>query len=578
MFNFKNELENCLEKIIKNAYPNLNLTNFEFTVIVPPQLAFGDYSTNLIFKLAPIVKEDDKVISQKIVTLLWQENCFKNYFSKLEVAGRGYLNFFIKEDLLKEVLKEILKKKDKFGSSTIGKGKTVVVDYSSLNVAKLMHVGHLRSTIIGQAIYNLYKFLGYTTIGDNHLGDWGTHFGKLIYAYKNFADKKKLQRNFIEEITKLYVDFNQRAKTEPKLDDCAREETKKFQHGNKENIKIWKYFVKESLKEFNRLYKRLDIKIDFTLGESFYQLMLKDIIDEAVKRKVALVSEGALIILLEKYKLPPLLIKKTDGATMYSTTDLATLKYRQKKWQPVKILYIVSNEQAGYFQQLFKAGELLGYLKPGVAHHLKFGMVLSEKGKKFSTREGEVVLLDHFIDEAINRAYKIVNEKNPKLSPAQKKKIAEVVGLGALKYNDLSQNRKTDISFNWDKMLDFQGNSAPYLQYTYARIQSILRKAKIKNLTKFNPELLKEQKEINLIRQLNNFSGVIERAAEDCLPNILAEYLYKLANDFNNYYEAFPVIKAEKEKRLARLALIFSVAQVLKNGLTMLGIKTLEVM
>jgi len=578
MFNLKNELKNCLEKIIKNAYPNLNLADFEFAVVVPPQLAFGDYSTNLIFKLAPIVKEDVKVINQKVVTLLWQENCFKNYFSKLEVAGRGYLNFFIKEDLLKEVLKKILKNKDKFGSSLTGKGKTVVVDYSSLNVAKLMHVGHLRSTIIGQAIYNLYKFLGYKTIGDNHLGDWGTHFGKLIYAYKNFADKKKLRKNFIEEITKLYVEFNQKAKNNPKLDEFARLETKKFQHGNKENIKIWKYFVKESLKEFNRLYKRLGIKIDYTLGESFYQSMLKKIISEALKKKVAIHSEGAIIIPLEKFKLPPLMIQKSDKATLYGTTDLATIKYRMKKWQPNKIFYVVSNEQAGYFPQVFKAGELLGYLKPGVAQHVKFGMVLNEKGKKFSTREGEVVLLDHFIDEAINRAYKIVNEKNPKLSPSQKKKIAEVVGLGALKYNDLSQNRLTDISFNWNKMLDFQGNSAPYLQYTYARIQSILRKAKIKSLTRFNPELLKEKKEINLIRQLNNFKGAIERAAENCLPNILADHLYKLANDFNNYYEEVPVIKTEKERRLARLALIFSVAQVLKNGLTILGIKTLEKM
>ncbi len=576
MFNLKNELENCLKKIIKNAYPNLNLADFKFAVVVPPQLIFGDYSTNLLFKLAPRVKENVKIISQKIVTLLWQENCIKNNFSKIEIAGKGYLNFFIKEELLTEILKEILKKKNKFGAYQIGKDKTVVIDYSSPNVAKLMHVGHLRSTIIGQAIYNIYKFLDYKTIGDNHLGDWGTHFGKLIYAYKNFADKKKIQKNFIKEITKLYVDFNQQAKTNPKLGDYAREETKKFQHGNQENLKIWKYFVKESLKEFNRLYKRLGIKINYTLGESFYQPMLKKIIAEALKKKVAIHSEGAIIIPLEKFKLPPLMIQKSDGATLYGTTDLATIKYRMKKWQSDKIFYVVSNEQAGYLPQVFKAAELLGYLKPGVTYHLKFGMVLSENGKKFSTREGEVVLLDHFIDEAINRAYKIVNEKNPKLTETQKRKIAEIVGMGALKYNDLSQNRLTDIFFNWDKMLDFQGNSAPYLQYTYARIQSILRKAKIKSLTRFNPELLKEKKEINLIRQLNNFSETIERAARVCLPNILAEYLYKLANDFNIFYESLPVLKTEKEIRMSRLALITSVAQVLKNGLTLLGIKTLE--
>ena len=577
MLNIKTILKESLAGILKKVYQTVEKQGLDYDITFSANPAFGDYSTNVFFKLGQITKENQATMSKKIIGALWQEKNIKDNFSKIELAS-GYLNFFIKEKRLYQNLQEVLKKKDKFGALAIGKGKTLVIDYSSPNVAKLMHVGHLRSTIIGQALYNIHKFLGYQVIGDNHLGDWGTHFGKLIYAYKNFAAKEKIKKNFIEEVTKLYVDFNRRAKLDPRLDEAARIETKKFQEGDKENMKIWKYFVKESLKEFNHLYKRLAVKIDFTLGESFYQPMLKEIIKEAKNKKVAQISEGALIIPLAKFKLPPLLIQKSDGATMYATTDLATIKYRIKKWRPEKILYVVSNEQAGYFPQVFKAAELLGYLKPDIAYHVKFGMVLGEAGKKFSTRAGEVILLDHFLDEAINRAYKIVSEKNPKLKEGEKREIAEVVGLGALKYNDLSQNRLTDIAFNWDKMLDFQGNSAPYLQYTYTRIQSILRKAKINKLKKFNPAFLKDQRELLIMRQLVNFSEIVERAGKDYLPNILCDYLYKLASDFNGFYESLPVLKEKEGVRTARLSLITGVAQVIKIGLNLLGIKTLNKM
>jgi len=577
MLNIKTILKESLAGILKKVYQTVEKQGLDYDITFSANPAFGDYSTNVFFKLGQITKENQATMSKKIIGALWQEKNIKDNFSKIELAS-GYLNFFIKEKRLYQNLQEVLKKKDKFGALAIGKGKTLVIDYSSPNVAKLMHVGHLRSTIIGQALYNIHKFLGYQVIGDNHLGDWGTHFGKLIYAYKNFAAKEKIKKNFIEEVTKLYVDFNRRAKLDPRLDEAARIETKKFQEGDKENMKIWKYFVKESLKEFNHLYKRLAVKIDFTLGESFYQPMLKEIIKEAKNKKVAQISEGALIIPLAKFKLPPLLIQKSDGATMYATTDLATIKYRIKKWRPEKILYVVSNEQAGYFPQVFKAAELLGYLKPDIAYHVKFGMVLGEAGKKFSTRAGEVILLDHFLDEAINRAYKIVSEKNPKLKEGEKREIAEVVGLGALKYNDLSQNRLTDIAFNWDKMLDFQGNSAPYLQYTYTRIQSILRKAKINKLKKFNPAFLKDQRELLIMRQLVNFSEIVERAGKDYLPNILCDYLYKLASDFNGFYESLPVLKEKEGVRTARLSLITGVAQVIKIGLNLLGIKILNKM
>ncbi|MBU4056635.1 arginine--tRNA ligase [Patescibacteria group bacterium] len=594
---YKKEIYNLIEKALKDLgieeVPN-------FTVSYPPNEKMGDYTTNAamiaakIWKKAPMEIADaikSKVKSPRTTSLRGRQK--SKVVEKIEVAPPGFINFYLKPEVVQKNLATILKQKDKFGSTwfdkthhksltasgkaiKIGKGKTIVIDYSAPNIAKMMHVGHLRSTIIGQAIYNIYKFLGYKTIGDNHIGDWGTHFGKLIYAYKNFANKKDLKKNFAKEMNRLYVDFNVRAKEDEKLNDYARVETKKFQEGDKENIKIWKYFARESIKEFNRIYKMLGVKIDYALGESFYQKMLGEIISSAFKKGVASRSQGAIIIPLEKYNIPPLMIQKSDGATLYGTTDLATIKYRMKKWNPKKILYIVANEQAGHFTQVFKSAEILGFIAPKQAIHVKFGMVLGPDGKKFSTREGKVILLKDLFGEAISRARKIVQEKNPKLSDAEKRKISKVVGIGAIKYNDLSQNRFTDITFNWDKMLDFRGNSAPYLQYTYARIKSILRRAKVSAAIKFKQELLNDEKELVILRQLILFDEVVERAGEEFMPNIIAEYLYKLANNFNLFYELVPVLKAEKDLRQARLALISAVAITLKNGLKLLGIETLE--
>lgn len=586
---YKQQIHDLIEKALKD----LGIQEIPiFSVSYPPDAQMGDYMTNAAMIAAKILKKSPFEVAKEIESSFdkLRMTLKEDLFEKIEIAPPGFINFYLKPEIAQKNLANILKQKDKFGSSKAEKGKIVVIDYSQPNIAKRMHVGHLRSTIIGQAIYNIYKFEGYKTKGVNHIGDWGTHFGKLIYAYKNFvypeqgrgADKKRfdsahrraLKENFAKEMNRLYVDFNARAKEDEKLDDYARAETKKFQEGDKESVKIWKYFVQESMKEFDRVYKMLGVKIDYTLGESFYQPMLKDIISEALEKGIAFKSQGAIIIPLDRYNLPPFMIRKTDGATLYGTTDLAAMKYRVNKWKAEKILYVVANEQAGHFQQLFKAGELMGYIKPGMAEHIKFGMVLGADGKKFSTREGKVILLEDLLSEAIDRAKKIVDEKNPKLADREKKKISKAVGIGAIKYNDLSQNRLTDISFNWDKMLDFRGNSAPYLQYTYARIKSILRKSKPAG--KINPELLEDEKELAILRQLVLFDEIIERAGEECMPNIIADYLYGLANNFNAFYEAVPVLKAEKDLRQARLGLISAVAVTLKNGLKLLGIETLE--
>lgn len=568
---FKQQIYNLIEKSLKN----LGISQMPvFRVSYPPDPRFGDYSTNAAIVAAKILKKPPMEIADAIKSNV--ESRMSKVVGKIQVAPPGFINFTLKREIVQKNLANILKLKNKYGSSKVGKRKTVIIDYSAPNIAKMMHVGHLRSTIIGQAIYNIYSFLGYRVIGDSHIGDWGTQFGKLIYAYKYFADKKKLKKNFIGEITKLYVDFNARAKLDIKLDGFAREETKKFQEGDRKNVKIWKYFVRQSIKEFNRIYRMLGIKIDYTLGESFYHPMLKSIIQEALKKNVAVFSQGAVIIPLEKYNMPPFMIRKSDGATLYGTTDLATIKYRKKKWKPAKIIYVVANEQAGHLAQLFKAAEILGYIKHGEAIHVKFGMVLGFDGKKFSTREGKIVLLENLLNEAIGRAYKIAEEKNQKLPAREKKNIAAIVGIGAMKYNDLSQNRLSDIVFDWDKMLNFSGNSAPYLQYTYARIRSILRKSKMPK--KYNAILLTDPKEAALLKSLAKFPEAIEEASAQYNPNIIANYLYILANHFNLLYEALPVLKAEKDLRQARLALILSVSIVIKNGLKLLGIEVLEKM
>ncbi len=583
---FKKQIHDLIEKALKD----MGIVEMPgFNVSYPPSEKMGDYTTNVALIAAKILKKAPMEVAEavKLKVVLQpalnrrgkqaqDDKLQKGIIEKIEIVQPGFINFYLKPEIAQKNLNAILKQKDKYGSSKTGKGKIIVVDYSAPNIAKMMHVGHLRSTVIGQAVYNIYKFLGYKAIGDNHIGDWGTHFGKLIYAYKNFCDQKNLKENFILEMNRLYVDFNSRAKEDEKLNDYAREETLKFQEGDKENVRIWKYFVRESMKEFDKIYKILGVKIDKTLGESFYQPMLKDVITEAVKKGIAEHSEGALIIPLDKYNLPPYMIQKTDGATLYGTTDLATLKYRAEKWNAEKIIYVVANEQAGHLAQLFKVGELMGYIKAGDAVHVKFGMVLGADGKKFSTREGKVILLEEVLNEAINRARKIVEEKNSKLSKAEKEKIARTVGIGAIKYNDLSQNRLTDITFNWDKMLDFRGNSAPYLQYTYARIQSILRKGKVRGVLKFNSALLKDERELAVLRRLALFDEIIERAGEEMMPNIIADYIYNLANSFNAFYENVPVLGAEKDVRIARLGLIMGVAIVIKNGLRLLGIDTLE--
>lgn len=535
----------------------------------------GDYATNIAMVIAKQLGKNPMKIAILLCDEIKSEKKYKKSLKKIEAANPGFINFFISQESSISELKKVLKKKEKYGQSKIGKGKTIIIDYSGVNIAKPFGIGHLRSTIIGQAIYNLYKFLGYKTIGDNHIGDWGTQFGKLIYAIKKWGSEKEIAKKPVKSLVALYVKFHQEAEKKPGIEKEGRKWFKKLEEGDKEAKRLWGKCVKWSLEEFERVYKILGIKIDFTLGESFYEPMLKDVIRETLDKKIAIKSQGAIIIRYPYDALPPFMIRKSDGATLYATRDLATIKYRRERFKPYKIIYEVGADQTLHFKQLFWAAELLGWGKREDYVHIAHGMMRLATGR-MRTRKGEIILLEDVLKEAVKRAEEIVEEKNPGLKVKEKKKIAEIVGIGAVKYNDLSRRPLTNIVFNWEKVLNLQGSSGPYLQYTYARAKSIIRKSKTKEM-KFKGKEFKEKKEIQILKQLAEFPEVVMKAAENHSPNLICNYIFDLAQNFNAFYESVPVLK-EKSNNLKRmrLALVEATAQVIKNGLSLLGIEVLE--
>ena len=562
-----------IKKFLKKAITD----DIEVEIVIPEQEQFGHYSTNIAMRLAKIKGKNPVVIAKTIVDFL-QKKAPKGFFEKIEVVDPGFINFWIAPKTFQKELVKIIKAKNKWGKQEKGSKKTIIIDYCGINIAKPMSVGHLRSTIIGQSLYNIYKFNNWKVISDNHLGDWGKQFGVLIAAYKEEMAFEKLginKKNLeIDDLMKLYVDYTNRIKKDPGLEEKAREEVKKLQEGDRENTKIWKKFQKITFHELQKIFKMLEIKMDYHLGESFYNPMLGAVVRDALNKKVAVKSDGAVVIFTDKEK-APFIIQKSDGAYLYATTDIATIKYRIEKFKPAAIVYITGNEQSLHFEQLFKAVKSLGIIKNETLMHVKFGLILSEDMKKLSTREGKHISLEHLLNESIVRAKKIIDEKQPKLNKKRKTEIAKVIGIGAIKYNDLSQNRQSDIAFNWDRMLNFEGNSAPYLLYSYARLRSILRKAK---LGKYDPKYLNEKIELKLINDLEEFPDILQRIINNYYPHILAEYLYKLAGDANSFYHSLPVLNAEKGVKESRLALIKVVSEVLKTGLNLLGIETVEQM
>ncbi len=573
-------IKSLIEKSIKELQKAKKMPKFDIPEIQlehPGEKIHGDYATNVAMVIAKQIGKNPLEIAE-IMSEKFKAKSEK-LFEKIEVAKPGFINFFLSSDFLINELKIILKEKDRYSSSREGNGKIVIIDYSSPNIAKPFGIGHLRSTIIGQSIYNIYKFLGWKCIGDNHWGDWGTQFGKLIVAIKKWGGKKNKDFS-ISDLEKLYVRFYRESEKNSELEKEAREWFKKLEQGDREAKRVWKLCVDLSLKEFDKIYKLLGVKIDYALGESFYHGMLKEIIREAIKKKIASKSKGALIIKYSKDKLSPAMLLKSDGATTYLTRDLATVKYRLKRWKPDLIIYEVGVDQTLHLKQLFLTAELLGWAKREEFFHVAHGLYRTPTGK-FSTRKGETVHLEGILKEAIEKAQKVVEKSgtNRGLSKEEKEKIAKMVGIGAVKYNDLSQHYSKDIIFDWNKILNLKGNSGPYLQYTFARCQSVLGKAKIKispekiRITDFNSE------EENILRTICKFSEIIQEAAQKFSPHLICNFAFDLAQKYNLFYGLNPIIKAQTpELKIFRIAITACVAQVLKNTLDLMGISAPEKM
>ena len=534
---------------------------------------FGDFQTNFAMMSSKLIGKNPREIANTII-----ENFEKNdIIEKLEVAGPGFINIFLKNSFLNEEIKKL--ENEKYDFSFLNTGKTVIIDYSSPNIAKRMHIGHLRSTIIGDSIKRILNFLGFKTLADNHIGDWGTQFGKLIVAYKNWLDKKAYEEDPIGELERIYVLFSDKAKKDPTLEDEAREELKKLQLGDEDNQKLWKEFIDISLKEYNKVYERLDVNFDYYYGESFYNDMMPSVLEELKKKNIAREDQGALVVFFEDDKLPPAIVQKKDGSFLYTTSDLATMKFRKNELKVDEAVYLTDDRQQNHFKQVFEIGKMLGEPYDYKKTHIVFG-IMRFGDQIFSSRSGNTIRLVDLLDEAKKQVKKVINEKNPNIPEEEKEKIAETIGSGAIKYFDLSQNRTSDITFTWEKVLNFEGNTGPYLQYTYVRIMSIFRKLEEENINVENTDIILDEMagiERELASELLKFPQAVVKSYENFRPNIIADYLFDTAKLFNSFYNSSSILKEEDKQVMdARILLAKKTAFVLKEGLELLGIKTVN--
>jgi arginyl-tRNA synthetase len=535
---------------------------------------FGDYQSNVAMVLAKKQRQNPRDLATRIVDAFDPAGLC----DKPELAGAGFLNFRLLPCLLSKRVCDLLSD-PMLGTPQAADPKTIIIDFSSPNVAKPMHVGHIRSTILGDSLARIARFLGHDVVTDNHVGDWGTQFGKIIYGWKHLLDRDHLAGAPIAELLRLYRDVNALEAADPTVVTAVRQELVRLQQGDTENLEIWRKTVELSWNEFTRLYEMLDIRFDEHLGESFYNAMLAPLVDRLLAEGHAEISEGAVCIffpdvpeLAEK----PCLIRKSDGGFLYATTDLATLEYRQERWNPDAVWYVTGAPQALHFKQVFAASQHMGIR--GELRHIAFGSILGEDRKIMKTRSGDNVELGAVLTEAVTRAAGLVKQKNPDLPEGEVETLAGIIGLGAVKYAELSQHRLTDYVFSWDKMLAFQGNTAPYLQNAFVRIRSIFRRTTEPWHPSGRPPHLAEPEEHALALKLNQFGEVLPEVLEDFRPNILANYLYDLANTFHSFYEKCPVLKAEPATRDDRLLLCEVCARILSTGLSLLGIRCPEKM
>ena len=577
-------IQSILTKKLSEALAQASLPETgELTQATDPR--FGDYQTNVALVLGKQRGENPRDLARKIVAHL----DVSDFSEPPTVAGAGFINFKLRQTFVERQTLEV-SRDQRFGVSETESPRRVVIDFGSPNVAKPMHVGHIRSMVLGDALARVAKFLGHEVIRDNHIGDWGTQFGMVIWGWKNRLDRQALQRGPLAEIVRVYKETNELAGTDPDVREACRRELVKLQAGEKENTDIWNECVAFSMQDFDRVYKLLDIHYDLQCGESFYNDRLPGVVDRLLKGGIAEISEGAVVVFFRDDREladKPLIIRKRDGGFNYATTDVATIDYRVNELKTDTIWYVVGAPQILHFKQIFAVARREGYTAD--LRHVTFGSILGEDRKLMKTRSGENVPLRELLEEACRRARKIVDEKNPDLGEEEKNDIAEKIGIGAVKYADLSQFRTTDYIFSWDKMLSLHGNTAPYLQNAYVRIRSIFRKADVAAplgrgesrrrsavATNSDKLVLIDPAELDLAKRLCQFAEIIPQVLNGFRPNILANYLFELANSFHAFYEACPVLKSDEPARSSRLALCELAGRVLQKGLELLGIKVPE--
>jgi arginyl-tRNA synthetase len=534
---------------------------------------FGDYQTNAALLLGKQRGENPRKVAEEILGQI----DVGDLCEPPTVAGAGFINFTLRTEAVAEKAAQLLQD-ERLGVTKTASPRRIVIDFGSPNVAKPMHVGHIRSTVLGDALARIAQFFGHEVIRDNHIGDWGTQFGMVIYGWKNLLDRQSLKRDPIAELVRIYKETNERSTKDPGVREACRQELVKMQSGDAENLSIWKQCVDLSMGDFERAYELLDIRYDIQRGESFYNDRLPGVVERLLESGIAEISEGAVCVFfrdIPELADKPCIIRKRDGGYNYATTDIATIDYRINDLKANTIWIVTGAPQILHFKQIFEIARREGYKDD--FRHITHGSILGENRKLMKTRSGENVPLRDLLDEACERARKIVEEKNPDLSDAEKIDIAQKIGIGAIKYADLSQYRMTDYVFSWDKMLSLQGNTAPYLQNAYVRIRSIFRKAG-ETQTKIDQLVLAEAAEINLAKRLCQFAEVVPQVLNDFRPNILANYLFELANSFHTFYEACPVLKSGEPTRRSRLALCDLSGRVLQRGLDLLGIKVPEKM
>ena len=552
------------------AFGNAPLSADEIAGLLelPPDSAMGDYAFPC-FKLARSLRKAPPMIAGELVKVINAD-----FLSRVEAVG-GYLNFFIDKALYaSSVIGEVLDKGEKYGSSDMGEGKTICIDYSSINIAKRFHIGHLSTTALGNALYKIYSFLGYKCVGINHLGDWGTQFGKMIAAYKHWGSREMVEQGGVQALSDLYVKFHAEAEKDPSLDDEGRAWFKKIETGDEEAISIWQWFKDLTLKDANRVYDMLGVKFDSYAGEAFYMDKMGPVIEELREKKLLKESDGAYVVDLEEYGMPPCLIIKSDGATLYTTRDLAAAFYRKKTYDFTKCLYVVAYQQSLHFRQLFKVIELMGHEWAKDMEHVEFGMV-SYEGQALSTRHGHVIYLEDLLNRSIEKARAIIDEKSPNLD--DKDGVARKVGIGAVVFFALSAGRIKDIDFWWDRALNFEGETGPYVQYTYARCCSVLGKAPA-NLPDADYSTLDDAEAQDIVRLLEQFPKLVKEAAQRNEPSLITRYTVDLAQAYNKFYYEHRILDCEPATSAARIAITKAVRNVIGTGLTLIGVEPTEKM